>query len=73
MVEIISQVRKWGSSVGVVIPKEAAKKANVKTGDKITIIIQPERNPLKETFGILKPKRSTEKILKEVDKEGWDE
>ena len=34
--------------------------------------IKKKRNPLKETFGILKLKRKTEDILKEVDKEGWD-
>jgi len=72
LVEIISQVRQWGRSVGVVIPKETAKKANIKTGDKIRLLIIG-KNPLKETFGILKLKRPTEEILKEVDKEGWDE
>ncbi len=75
LVEVTSQVRKWGSSVGVVIPKEAAKRANIKSGDKIRIVINPEKNPFNETFGALKGKlkRPTEKILKEIDREGWDE
>jgi bifunctional DNA-binding transcriptional regulator/antitoxin component of YhaV-PrlF toxin-antitoxin module len=75
VVEICSQVRKWGSSVGVVIPKEAAKKAGVRDGDKVCIIISKEKNPFDETFGSLKGKlkRPTEKILKEIDRDGWDE
>ena len=75
MVEITSNVRKWGSSVGVIIPKDAAKKANIKSGDKIRIVINPEKNPFDETFGALKGrlKRPTEKILKEIDREGWDD
>ncbi|HLC31522.1 MAG TPA: hypothetical protein VJK51_02555 [Candidatus Nanoarchaeia archaeon] len=33
-----------------------------------------EKNPLRETFGTLKrPKKSTEQLLKEIDKECWDE
>ncbi len=72
MVEITSQVRQWGRSVGVVIPKETAEKAHIKTGDKIRLLIIG-KNPLRETFGILKLERPTEEIMKEVDREGWDE
>ncbi len=32
-----------------------------------------EKNPIKETFGTFKFKGSTEKLLKEVDKELWGE
>ena len=31
------------------------------------------KNPLKKHFGSFKFKRTTEKILKEGDKESWDE
>ena len=72
LVEITSQVRQWGRSVGIVIPKETAEKAHIKTGDKIRLLIMG-KNPLRETFGILKLKRPTKEILKEVDREGWDE
>ncbi len=32
-----------------------------------------EKNPLKETFGTLKFKGSTEKLLKEIDRELWND
>lgn len=73
MVEIVAQVRKWGRSLGVIIPKEAREKANLKEGKKVKIIIQENTNPIRATFGILKMKRPTEQILKEVDEESWDE
>jgi len=73
MVEITAQVREWGRSIGVVIPKEAASKAHLNAGDRIRLLIMKNKNPLKETFGILKFKRSTEEILREVDKEAWNE
>ncbi len=73
MIEVTSQVRKWGSSVGIVIPKEAAKRANVKEGDTIRLLVMGKNNPIAETFGIAKLKRPTKKILEEIDREGWDE
>jgi len=73
MVEVLAQVRDWGRSVGVVIPKETAAKAHIKSGDKIRLLIMEKKNPIEETFGILKFKRPVKEILKEVDREGWDE
>ena len=73
MVEITAQVREWGRSIGVVIPKEAASKAHLNAGYRIRLLIMKNKNPLKETFGILKFKRSTEENLREVDKEAWNE
>ena len=73
LVEITSQVRRWGRSVGIVIPKETVKKANIKAGDEIRLFVIGKNNPLQETFGILKPKRPTEQVLKEVDRELWNE
>ncbi len=32
-----------------------------------------EKNPLEKTFGTLKAKIDTEKLLRETDKEAWDE
>ena len=64
--------KEWGRSVGVVIPKEAAMQEKIKAGDIVTMLIKKRKNPLKETFGILKFKRSTKEILEEIDKEGWN-
>lgn len=73
MFETEAQVREWGRSIGIVIPKDAVIKERIKVGDSVKILINKKQNPLKETFGILKLKKKTEDILKEIDKEGWND
>jgi len=73
MQELDVKLRKWGRSFGVVIPKETVNGEKFKEGDDMKIIITRKTNVLRETFGTLKFKRSTDEILKEVDEEGWDE
>lgn len=72
MIETEAQVKEWGRSVGIVIPKDAVLKERIAVGDTVRILIKKKGNPLKKTFGIIKLKRSTEEILNEIDKEGWD-
>ena len=75
METVRAKVRSWGRSLGIVIPKGAVIKEGIKDGDGVEIFIKKEgKNPLKETFGILKDRKiNTEKLLKEVDKELWND
>ena len=73
MITIESQLRTWGRSLGLVIPKDAAIKEHLKDVDKIELIIIRRTSALKETFGKFKFKRTTDEILKESDEESWDE
>ena len=73
MIETEAQVKEWGRSIGIIIPKDAVIKERIKVGDIVKILINKKKNPLKETFGILKLKKTTEEILKEIDKESWNE
>lgn len=41
--------------------------------DKLNITLIKNANPLKETFGKLKFKKTTKEILDESDEESWDE
>jgi len=68
------KVKKWGNSLGVVIPKEIINSKNLKEGSEIELIIRPlKKTKVKNVFGILKGKmkKSSDQILKEVDKELW--
>ena len=60
------QTKKWGNSVGVVIPIEIIQKMNIKPEEHLTIEINKKENVLKELFGAFKFNKSTEQILKEV-------
>ena len=73
MLEVEVKVRKWGRSFGVVIPKDKVKKEGIKENETIKLLITKKTNVLKETFGTMKFKRSTQEILDESDREDWDE
>lgn len=73
MIEIEARLRRWGRSFGVVIPMEDVRKEKFSENEKLKILVTKKKNPLKEHFGSFKFKRSTEEILKEGDKESWDE
>ena len=73
MIEVETKVRKWGRSFGVVIPKDKIKEEGIKENETIKLLIAKRTNVLKETFGTLKLKRSTQEILDESDREDWDE
>lgn len=48
---IISKTRKWGNSIGVIIPKEELSKMNIKENQDVVLEIRKKDNPLKELFG----------------------
>lgn len=63
------KTKKWGNSIGIVIPSETVEKFNLKPKETILIEIEKKDNVLKEMFGKLKFKKPTEQILKEVRKD----
>ena len=73
MIEVEAKVRKWGRSLGVVLPKKKIIKEGIKENETVVLLIGKRTNALKETFGTFKFKRTTQEILDESDKEDWDE
>ena len=71
MIEVETKVRKWGRSFGVVIPKEKIIEEGIKENETITLLIGRKNNVLKETFGTLKFKKTTDRMMREIDKELW--
>lgn len=63
--------KKWGSSIGIIIPKEIVESKKIRENDKL--IIEIKTRPLaKEFFGIFKGKikKSTQE-LKDDARKGW--
>ena len=58
--------KRWGSSIGVVIPSETVDKLSLKPNESVVIEITKKENVLKELFGAIKMKKSTEQIIKEA-------
>jgi len=70
MIEIKTKIRKWGNSFGVVIPKKEIKKVEVGEGEDVFVFIKKEGNDgLRDTFGKFKFRKSTDKIMEEIDKD----
>ncbi|MFH1585903.1 MAG: AbrB/MazE/SpoVT family DNA-binding domain-containing protein [archaeon] len=70
MIQIRSRLRRWGNSLGVVVPQRAIETENAKEGDEVTIIFnKDEENVLEEMFGTFKFKKPIDQIMKEVDEE----
>jgi len=39
MLEIKVKTKKWGNSIGILIPKEAIRKENIKPDQEVTVLI----------------------------------
>ncbi len=70
MMEIKVKTKKWGNSIGVLIPKEVVKEENIKPNQEIILMISTK--PItkgKDIWGTFKFKEPTEKLMREIDKE----
>ena len=73
MIEVKSKLRRWGNSLGIVIPQNAIEIAKVKEGDEINVFLQEEKSDLKSIFGKLRkwkiyPQKFKDEIRKEEAK-----
>lgn len=71
MMETISKIRKWGNSFGVLVPKELIEKENFKLNEEVVVRLEKKMD-ISKVFGILKTKRTTENLIKEI-REGYHE
>jgi len=67
-IEVI--VKKWGNSMGVVLPKQLIEKERLKENERIFVEIVKEAD-LTKMFGILPRKMSGQKF-KEMVRRGWE-
>lgn len=64
--------KQWGNSIGITIPKEVIERERISIKKKSKFIaIGTEMDQLKRAFGTLKLKKSTQKVMDEID-EGYD-
>lgn len=69
-----TKIKKWGNSLGIIIPNDISNKQNLKEGITVRVNIQTEdKTKAGDIFGILKGKLGdTEDLMNEVDKDLWD-
>lgn len=73
MIELKTKLRKWGNSLGIVVPHGRAESERMREGEEITVLLIKSGNVLKETFGTFKFKKSTQKMMDEIDAELYNE
>ncbi len=61
-------VRKWGNSLGVVIPREEASKEGIKENDEVEVVVR-KATDIRQLFG--KYKFKDLQGVKEELREGW--
>ena len=65
-------IRKWGNSLGIILPKEFLKKKHLKENDKIVVDVFKKAN-LSSSFGALKGKiKMSGQEFKDKVREGWE-
>ncbi len=69
METITVKTKKWGNSLGIRLPKKVVRQNKIKPEEEIIIQIGKSKvSKAKELFGILKPKESIQKSMKDIDK-----
>lgn len=63
-------LRKWGNSMGIVIPKDIIEKEKLREGEEVTVIIE-NKNDLNVIFGSLKDWKIDSQKVKEELRKGW--
>ena len=72
MTELVTKIRTWGNSFGIIVPNEVIKREGFSKGDDVKVILIKKGNVLRETFGAHKFSKPISKIMKEMDKELYD-
>ena len=69
--EIETKTRKWGSSIGIVLPKELIDEIDIKPNEIITIEVK-KKHKAKEFFGILQGWKRSSQEIKDEARRGWE-
>lgn len=72
MIECEAVAKKWGNSIGIIIPSDIAERQRIRENSKVRFAILDSGAVVAETFGMLKQwKEPTGKILRKLRKESW--
>ena len=64
-----AKVRRWGSSLGIVVPSEVAKELRLKAGDKV--VLEINQAGIEDAFGSLRDWAVNPQRLKDELRRGW--
>jgi len=64
-----AKVRRWGSSLGIVVPSEVAKGLRLKAGDEV--VLEIDQAGIEDAFGSLRDWTVDPQKLKDELRRGW--
>lgn len=64
-----AKVRRWGSSLGIVVPSEVAKELRLKAGDEV--VLEIDQAGIEDAFGSLRDWAVNPQRLKDDLRRGW--
>ena len=73
MPSAISTARKWGHSIGVTLPSDIVRKLRISEGDEVELFVLKKTNPLKKWAGKIKLNKPVKAIMREIDKELYND
>ena len=73
MADVENKLQRWGNSFGIIIPLEVVRRKKMREGEKIKAFIVKKSNVLRETFGSHKFSKPVPRLMKEMDKELYNE
>ncbi len=65
------KVKRWGNSMGVILPKSLVEKGELKEDDNIMIEVVKVAD-LSDIFGSIKKRKLSGQKAKDLMKEGWE-
>ena len=68
MQEALVKTKKWGNSLGLILPAELVKAEHLKAGEEVIIKIEKKHTALLGLFGTLPSKKSADQVIKEFRK-----
>ena len=69
---MITRVKRWGNSLGLIVPAEVARSQNIRDGDYLEVEIRRRVPTPSERSGTWKFRRNLSELIREM-KEGWDD
>ncbi|MDP3728515.1 MAG: AbrB/MazE/SpoVT family DNA-binding domain-containing protein [bacterium] len=69
MEEALVTAKKWGNSLGVILPSELVQTEHIKPGEELIITVERKHTAVKDLFGKLQSKKSADQVLKEFRKD----
>jgi len=69
---VIAQAKKWGNSLGLIVPAELVRSQNIRNGDYLEIEIRRKIPRPDELSGTWKFRRNLRELIREMEA-GWND